>query len=348
MLHRVLLTNNIIIYKIELYRIEGGSCLEGLELLEGQLTDLINIDKKNWTTFYLLLKDIEDKELYRPRYKSFTQWVKDFCVKTKTHEATVWNRKKAGRVYEAYVKFKADQGIIVKPIDKINISVNSLVLLDKINRYDEKIFRQLVDKVINKEITQKDLREVYQRIRPTDISKNPHDKREINLTPTLINNAVITENDIVASLCDLKWLSVKTKNNRFKSPLESKKIRTFTNFRLSTEITQNNLKMDMLISENVTSDNNQDLYIHGIDIKVGTSTYLKDSLFDEYARFVDYLWLAIPTDHVKSLKTNNIKYKNLGIIAVEGDGTVTIIKPAIKLSCDLRHQTLKNIVLKLM
>lgn len=310
--------------------------------------DLINIDKNNWATFYLLLKEIEDKELYRPRFKSFTQWVKDFCINTKTHESTVWNRKKAGRVYETYAKFKADQGVKVKTIDKINISVNSLVLLDKINRYDEKIFNQLVDKVINKEITQKDLREVYHRIRPTNISKNPHDKREINLTPRVMNNSVITENDIVASLCDLKWLSVKTKNNRFKSALESNKMRTFTNFRLFTETTQNKLNMDMLISENVTSDNNQDLYIHGIEIKAGTSIYLKDSLFDEYARFVDYLWLAIPMDNVKSLKKNNIKHKNLGIIAVEGDGTVTIIESAIKLSCDLRHETLKNIVLKLM
>lgn len=319
--------------------------MEDLELLESQLTDLINIDKKNWATFYLLLKDIEDKELYKPRYKSFTQWVKDFCSKTKTHESTVWNRKKAGRVYDSYVKFKADQGITVKPIDKSNVSVDSLVLLDKINRYDEKIVSQLVDKVINKEITKKDLREVYQRVRPDKVSKNPHDKREINLNKEM-NNDMITANDIVASLCDLKWLSVKTKNNRFKSAFESNKIRVFTEFPLYTEKNNHHSRIDMLISENLTSENNHHLNIHGIEIKVGKNEPLKNNAYDDYIPFVDYLWIAIPHDIVEVVKISSIK--QYGIIAINSDKTVTVIRPALKLSSELRHETLQTIVLKLM
>lgn len=311
-----------------------------LELLESQLI----IDKKNWTNFYLLLKEIEDKELWKEaKYNSFTQWVKDFCIKTKTHESIVWNRKKAGRVYDSYVKIKEQQNIEVKSINDSNVSVDSLVLLDKINKYDENLASQLVDKVINREITKKDLRELYQRVRPimiSDISKNPHNKPK--LEKPIINNK-ITENEIVTALYSLDWLGGKSKCNRFKSAFESNKSRVFIQFPLITG-TRKNI-VDMLICENLTSEYSYDINLHGVEIKAFIPPDTK-YMYADYTSFVDYLWLAVPSDLIDVAEKNS--FNDFGIIAIDNDKTVTVVRPANKLSADLRHETLKNIVLKIM
>ncbi len=318
-----------------------------LKSIESQLLDLINIDKKNWTNFYLLLKEIEDQELYKPSYKSFTAWVKDFCIKTKTHESIVWNRKKAGKVYDSYSKIKAEQGIDVKPITESNVSVDSLVLLDKINKYDEKTASQLVDKVINKEITKKDLREVYQSIRPSvdKISTNPHLK-QVQQENQELTDVSITANDIVSTVFNLEWLGVKPKASRFKSAFESNKSRVFTEFPLYTGTSKKSRRVDMLISENITSQYNYDLNVHGIEIKVSKSDLLNDTKYTEYAPFVDFLWLAIPNDLVEVAQSNT--FKDCGIVAIDSDRKATIIKKAKQLAGDMKHETLKNIVLKIM
>ncbi len=318
-----------------------------LKSIESQLLDLINIDKKNWTNFYLLLKEIEDQELYKPKYKSFTQWVKEFCIKSKTHESIVWNRKKAGKVYESYSKQKAEQGINVKPIIESNVSVDSLVLLDKINKYDEKVASQLVDKVLNKTITKKDLREVYQSIRPSvdKISTNPHLK-QVQQDKKELTDVSITANDIVSTLFNLEWLGAKPKASRFKSAFESNKSRVFTEFPLYTGTSKKSRRVDMLVSENITSQYNYDLNIHGIEIKVSKSDLLNDLKYTEYAPFVDFLWLAIPVDLVEVAQSNT--FKDCGIVAIDNDRKVTIIKKAKQLDCDMRHETLKNIILKIM
>ena len=49
-----------------------------LESIEKQITDLISLDKKNWTNFYTLLKKVETEKLWEEKYNSFTQWLKDF------------------------------------------------------------------------------------------------------------------------------------------------------------------------------------------------------------------------------------------------------------------------------
>lgn len=71
-----------------------------LQEIESKLEVLIKIEKKNWADFYLLIKQVEEKELWKESYNSFTQWVKDFAVRTKTHESSIWYKKRQ----EKYLK----------------------------------------------------------------------------------------------------------------------------------------------------------------------------------------------------------------------------------------------------
>ncbi|MCI6666866.1 MAG: MmcB family DNA repair protein [Romboutsia timonensis] len=320
-----------------------------LNTVEKELTSLLDYDKKNWTHFYILLKKVEDEKLWESKYKSFNQWVKDFCKKTKTHESIVWNRKKAGRVYESYQKIKAQKGEEVANIEDTNVSADALVILDKINRYDEEIASNLVDKVLNKEITNKDLREVYKGIRPENISHNPHfrtEKGERGEKQAKESNSEnkITANKIVSTLCNIEWLGIKKERKYFKSAFEQDKYRVFTEFPLYTGTSKRSRRVDLLIAENIQTEHIWELNLHGIEIKVSKSDLLNDTKYTEYAEFVDYMWLAVTEELVEEGLKNT--FEDCGIISIK-DNKAMIVKQAKKLDSYRRMDTLTNIALKL-
>ena len=320
-----------------------------LNTVEKELTSLLDYDKKNWTHFYILLKKVEDEKLWESKYKSFNQWVKDFCKKTKTHESILWNRKKAGRVYESYQKIKAEKGEEVANIEDTNVSADALVILDKINRYDEEIASNLVDKVLNKEITNKDLREVYKGIRPENISHNPHfrtEKGERGEKQAKESNSEnkITANKIVSTLCNIEWLGIKKERKYFKSAFEQDKYRVFTEFPLYTGTSKRSRRVDLLIAENIQTEHIWELNLHGIEIKVSKSDLLNDTKYTEYAEFVDYMWLAVTEELVEEGLKNT--FEDCGIISIK-DNKAMIVKQAKKLDSYRRMDTLTNIALKL-
>lgn len=325
-----------------------------LKSIENELSSLIEADKKNWTHFYVLLKEVEEKELWKDKYKSFTQWVKNFCIKTKTHESIIWNRKKAGKVYENYKEIQEAKGIQVKPIEEIKVSADSLVLLDKINKYDKEAAAELTEKVLNKGITKKDLREVYKSIRPEKPSNNPHLKHveaDEQETPKAIEenkdkSITITATEIVSTLYSIEWLSDKKVTRKyFKSAFKQDKYRAFTEFPVFTGTSKKSRRMDMLICENITTGNVWDLNLHCIEIKISKSDLLNDTKYTEYTEFVDFMWLAVPGDLVEIARAN--KFAECGIIAIDNNKKAKIVEQATKLDPLRKIDTLTNIALKL-
>ena len=315
-----------------------------LNTIEKELTSLLDYDKKNWTHVYLLLKKVEEERLWEEKYKSYTQWVKDFCIKTKTHESIIWSRKKAGKVYESYYKVMLSKGEQVASIEDVDVSADSLVILDKINKYDENIASNLVQKVLNKEITKKDLRELYKSIRPDVPSCNPHNKVEKNTTNEELEKVSVTASQIVSVLYEPNWLGVKQERKYFKTSLEQDKYRVFTEFPVFVGTSRKSRRMDMLVSENITSENVWDLNLHCVEIKVSKGDLLGDTKYTEYADFVDYMWLAIPVE-LELVAKDNV-FNDCGIIVIK-DNKATIVKKAAKLSADRKIDTLTNIALKL-
>ncbi|MDK0764133.1 hypothetical protein P5E87_15290, partial [Clostridium perfringens] len=147
---------------------------------EHELEDLVRNDKNNWTRFYLLMEKVEKEELYKQRnFKSFTSWLKNFSLKNKIHESVLWNRKKAGRVYQQYQQLQSQKGIETEPIENIDVSMDSLVLLDKIQKKAPALGAELIEKTMNKQVTRQDLRTAYKQIRDAEPPKKPGRKKKL-------------------------------------------------------------------------------------------------------------------------------------------------------------------------
>lgn len=336
--------------------------------VEKQLVDLINIDKKNWTHFYILLKKIETERLWEGNFNSFTSWVKDFAIKTKTHESIIWSRKKAGEVYQNYIDVQKKKGVEVAPLEKVTIAQDTLVLLDKITNKAPTLGADLTEKALKKEIKKKDLQEAYKAIRNKSYPKNSIDEEIKEDRKKLIKNEpiehidsiqsiksikdlekikheAITSTEIITTLYSTEWLNVEVQKKYFRTSFEQDKYRLLTEFPVHTGTSKKSRRIDALICENLSSKNSWELNLHGVEIKVSKGDLLHDSKYTEYAEFVDYLWLAIPEDLIEVARLN--KPKSCGIIVVRNK-KAKVIEQAEKLDSMRKLDTLNNLALKLL
>lgn len=321
--------------------------MEIIKSLEYELVEIVNKDKHNWTHFYLIMKEIEAKELWKEiSEKSFTSWVKNFCIKNKIHESIIWNRKKAGKVYETYEKVKRERGEEVIPLEHAKVSVDALVLLDKINKRSPELATELTEKAINNEITREDLRNAYKTIRG-DIQPGVNKLKSTNLNEKESKNESsinITAALIVNALSNSEWLGVTQIRKPFKTSFEQDKYKLFTEFPVFTGTSKKSRRIDVLISENLTSES-WELNVHAIEIKVNKYDLLNDKKYSEYADFADYVWLAVPRELVRfAMET---KFDNCGIIAINNND-IEIVEQAKYSPGLLKFNTLMSLVLKLL
>ena len=274
---------------------------EELEKIERELEVMVNIDRKNWVNFYLLVKRVKEKELWKVSHaRSFTQWVKELSRNTKIHETIIWNRYKAGEVYQGYAENKRQEGEEVKDITEVKISPDSLVIVEKINKHAPKMASELIDKVLSGELKRKDLVTAYEAIRP---EKPNYSKREkINFvdsnssetSETITDDEIknkITAAKIITTLSNMEWIG-KEKSNGFKGYREKNemhakknKAHAFSEFAVYTGTSRKSRRIDVLAIENITKDEfeKHELNIHGIEIKVSKHDLINDTKYTEYS-----------------------------------------------------------------
>ena len=322
--------------------------------IEKQLIELFISERKNWVSIYLLLKIVDEEILWRGNYNSYTQWIKEFAVRSKVQESSIWHIKKMGAVYEKYSKKMEAKGMKVDDIKNTKVSANNLVVLEKISKYSPERTEELVEKIFKKEITKNDLEEIYRAVRPSKINNENNNsiafKTDGEIRTEKIKNN-IKASTILSTLYEYEnWLGQKKVRKYFKSSYEQDKIQCFSEFPVYTGSTKKSRRIDFLAVENMTTDNLWELNIHGIEIKVTESDFINDEKYTEYTEFVDYFYLAVP-EELKDIALKN-KFKDCGIIVISKDKTNKFIAKVIEAPARLnplrREDTLTSIALKLL
>lgn len=138
---------------IKICRINGGVyVLENpqdlnLKDLEKELCSILGKEKEDWIKLYIDIENIQNKELWKPHYRSFSAWLKTFCIKNKFAEATIWNKKRAGEIYKNYMEYQLNQGKQVKPIENIKMSYDTILKIEKISNGDYDKMEKWIDNI---------------------------------------------------------------------------------------------------------------------------------------------------------------------------------------------------------
>ena len=336
--------------------------LQALNEIEGQLSQYLAADKKNWIHTYLLMSEVQDKELYAAQYHSYTKWVNHLADSLSIHVSTLWARLKAGKNYAEYASRAREQGRIVPQIEEIDVSPDSLNLCAKVAGKNAAEMDKLVDQVVAGDLTRENLRQAAKARKAAGefVAKSrfdcvqPSDRTEME--------EKITAADIILALQSSNWLFEQAITNPvwekvITDPRETvkknyikEKYRIFEEFSVDPGTSHHSRRLDALIVENISvparADNPVNLI--GVEIKVDINDLKNDCKMQEYTDFVDQFYLAVPDEEDIVNSALSIKLDSWGLLTVSKDGQTKVLQTADKLPAIMRDNTLNNLILKLL
>ena len=307
---------------------------------ESALLQLLKTDRSNWCQIYRLMQRVEDEQLYAAGgFHSFTAWVNHLAGEAGVHVSLLWRRKKAGKFYVSYQEQAATRGVEVPALEAAGVSAEDLSLVEKIAGGSAEAQARLMDKVLAKDMTRKDLKAAWalakaeREKRGQRVSKKTrHDTEPADTKEAAASSATaLAAYDVVRALSQ-NWPAAK--------------YRYFTEFAVSTGSSRHSRRIDMLIVEE--SAGNNKITLNGIEIKVAKGDLVNDHKMQEYTAFVDRFYIAIPDNPDLIAAAQSVRLPSWGILAVDQVGTVREVEPAGDLTAVMRLETLTSVVQKLL
>lgn len=340
--------------------------IKKIEEIEKELSMILEVDKKSWVRIWELMTEVDNDNLWKNKYTSYTAWVRHLSNKYKIHESLLWKRKSAGNIYLKFYKRATEKGIDVPDIHNVSVSPDNFELIEKIAQGREDIADDLTIKTLNGELKRKDLKNAWTTVKEKGqrngkkvVKSNGYDKLDVNnlvgedLLEIFEEGIFIRSTDIVLALKDSLWLSSGAVGETFEIKgtkgygryKHSKYIYSaMTEFPVYTGTSRNSRRIDIAIFENITNENPFEINVHGVEIKVEGFDLYNDHKMSEYVDFVDYFWIAVPI----KLKEYALKYidSNWGIIVVDNDKKPSILKKPTKNNPIMKLETLTTALIK--
>lgn len=336
--------------------------LQALNNIETQLSWYLAADKKNWIQTYLLMLEVQNKELYVVNYRSYTKWVNHLADSLSIHVSTLWSRLKAGKNYAEYAARAAEHGRTVPKIEEIDVSPDSLNLCAKVAGKNAVEMDKLVEQVVSGNLTRENLRQAAKARKAAGefVARSRFDCVQAKDRTEMEEK--ITAADIILALQSSSWLFSQSTDNPIwekviTDPRESvkktyikEKYRVFEEFAINPGTSRHSRRLDALIAENISvparADNPVNLI--GVEIKVDINDLKNDCKMQEYTDFVDQFYLAVPDEQDIVNAALSIILDSWGLITISKDGQIKVLQTADKLSAIMRDNTLNNLILKLL
>ena len=336
--------------------------LQALNNIETQLSRYLAADKKNWIQTYLLMLEVQNKELYVVNYRSYTKWVNHLADSLSIHVSTLWSRLKAGKNYAEYAARAAEHGRTVPKIEEIDVSPDSLNLCAKVAGKNAVEMDKLVEQVVSGNLTRENLRQAAKARKAAGefVARSRFDCVQAKDRTEMEEK--ITAADIILALQSSSWLFSQSTDNPIwekviTDPRESvkktyikEKYRVFEEFAINPGTSRHSRRLDALIAENISvparADNPVNLI--GVEIKVDINDLKNDCKMQEYTDFVDQFYLAVPDEQDIVNAALSIILDSWGLITISKDGQIKVLQTADKLSAIMRDNTLNNLILKLL
>ena len=325
--------------------------MSSLKEIEKKISGFVKIDKKNWVRIFFLMEEVESRNLYleRPDTPSFTTWVNALADELGVHASLLWKRQKAGKVYEEYRQRAESCSRSVPELEDVSVSPESLNLCEKVARKNVAEKDRLIDRVLSGELNREDLRAAARAKRDASIESGVTNSKAtsrcdcIEIADRIETETQITAADIILALRRSDWLPERRTDPHFAHVYHC-----FSEFRVDTGSSRYSRRMDALIAETLTEVEKDRVVLRGVEIKVSLHDLASDHKMAEYTDFVDFFYIAIPDDNSKMLEVaKSLILPSWGIITVNKDGKIHVLKEPERLKSIFREKTLSTALIKM-
>ncbi len=147
-----------------------------LDEVNTRISELLEEKNSHWTEIAKLAIIVQKQELFKPKFTSFTAWVKDIAVQCDRQPSLIWRYIKASRYYLQLIDAvevggeDEDEDLDLARLTEIKAAPEALERLEKVQRQaPTPVFETLRDKVLNGKATVAECREIEKAYRPSMI-----------------------------------------------------------------------------------------------------------------------------------------------------------------------------------
>lgn len=166
-----------------------------LDEVNTRISELLQEKNSHWTEIAKLAILVQKQELFKPKFTSFTAWVKDIAEECDRQPSLIWRYIKASRYYLQLIAVDAvggededeDEDLDLDRLTQIKAAPEALERLEKVQRQaPTPVFETLRDKVLNGKATVAECREIEKAYRPSMIQNSTEE--EANHQPSTSNS----------------------------------------------------------------------------------------------------------------------------------------------------------------
>lgn len=317
-----------------------------LERIEEDLARIIRKDKASWVELYRLMQQVQDNELWRAGgHRSFTMWVTALAKRNGIHISLLWKRKNAGAIYAGYQERAAEKGKETVEMESLKVSPDNFELVKRISQGNLVEQDKLIDKVVNQELTRKDLKSTWNTVQALKNSQGNEAARKNHHTK--LNDTRIDATQVAISLNEKNWLQQVFGPLYATSTSRSRRIfNSLAEVPVYTGSSRHSRRIDLLILENMTHKEHFKINLHGIEIKVSSSDLKNDHKMSEYTDFVDFFWLAV-TEELLEIARDYI-LEEWGLLVIDSNNEVKVYQEPLRLNPGRKVETLQTALVKVL
>lgn len=325
--------------------------------VERELREMLAENERGvvWTSVAELLVEVDAEELWRERdgCRSYSAWLREFAEEQGKTDSLFWRYKAAGEYWNGLRETHPD----LPPLAEAKGSAKAIVGISKVCGNDADQGATLVERVQSGELTQKGVEEMWRAARKTSAPrKSRHDPRPMPASGDTALTLALTQ-AVVSRAEEWIWGAETAEQAEARKRADAPRqflrrdavcVRTVTEFPIRVETAERARQIDVaaVCAENQTTSDWMEPVLRGVEIKVSEHDLRRDEKMGDYALYVDYMYLAVPTPLV-ALAGDSVP-RDWGVMAYDSDADeLSVVREPERLPAPRREQALGTMVVKL-
>lgn len=312
-----------------------GELATELEAITTEVCGLLRGGSRRWSDIYLAMAHVQRDELWKVKYHSFTDWVKNVAKEAKIQVSYLWRVRKAGAFYAEYAERAAAAGVAHKALSEVEYGDEMLADVARICGKDKARADRIMAKITSGQLSKSDIKKMLKTVRTARdaaASQGADDARESSETDE-VKQAKAAAEDILLAITPDALLGTDVLDN-LPAPLDSERriFDVLPEFPVKTGTSDHARRMDALVTTNIGVDDihgcdQYGVVLHCVEIKVSKYDLMNDEKHLDYMPFADFCWLAVPAELAAEAE-KLAEPEGWGVLTY--DSETDVLKPSLK------------------
>ena len=327
-----------------------GELATELEAITTEVCGLLRGGSRRWSDIYLAMAHVQRDELWKVKYHSFTDWVKNVAKEAKIQVSYLWRVRKAGAFYAEYAERAAAAGVAHKALAEVEYGDEMLADVARICGKDKARADRIMAKITAGQLSKSDIKQMLKTVRTArDAAAAQGADGAIQESETdEVKQAKAAAEDILLSITPDALLGSDVLDN-LPQQLDSERriFEVLPEFPVLAGTSDHARRMDALVTTNIGVDDIHGCSQYGVVLHCIEYDLVNDDKHLDYMPFADFCWLAVPTELAAEAE-KMAKADGWGVLTYDSDSDVlrASLKAPRNTAAVMRERAVETVLVK--